>query len=70
MIVFAQVHEAMVIATTNGIKPTGIFLGVVKSEAFEAAMIATGGAQEEGGTTYFCGLPVTYNSPTPGITVA
>lgn len=69
MIVFAHMQEAMAIAAANGIKPTGIFLGVVKSEVYVASVIATGGWHEVGGASYFCGLPVTFNSPTPGITV-
>jgi hypothetical protein len=69
VIVFFHVGEAIQVANAAGLKPTRIFLGTVKSEAFRAGMRATGGETEPGGDTYFCGLLVTFDSPTPGITV-
>lgn len=68
-VIFEQMAEAIKVATANGLKPTDIFLGVVKSECFIEMMHATGGVPTDGGCTYFCGLPVTLNSPTPGITI-
>lgn len=69
-LIFDETRDAIMVGRAANLRPVAIELGRVKSGAFVIALHEFGGySPGVGEAITFCGLPVTFGSATPGITI-
>lgn len=68
MTIFDHINDGICIAQLHGLKPSGIEFGEIKTAEFRKAIKTIFGVSLDN-VESFNGLPVTYGSRTPGVTI-